>query len=212
MDIPGGQKSGFYFDQRRNIRLLREFISAETANAGKKGRLLDCFCYSGAFGVSLKEFHENVTFVDSSQQALGLSEKNWDTNRQAGGSGPAQAEYICMDAFQYLRRTTPGEFDTIILDPPSFARRKGEVDGACRGYKDIFRLAMKHLRADGILAVFCCSHHIDADLFQKVVFAAALDAGRLAQIVARFSADIDHPVSVDHPEGDYLKGLLLRVC
>lgn len=208
VDIRGGHKSGFYLDQRKNIDALAEFFSRKSLPPhGGRGTVLDCFCYSGAFGVSLGRRFERVTFLDSSAAALDLCEKNWSAN----GLPPTAVEYICQDAFRHLRQPDLGEVDAIILDPPSFAKRKSEVDGACRGYKDIERLAMKALRPGGALAIFCCSHYIDADLFQKIAFAAALDAGRQAQILARFGPDLDHPVSIDHPEGDYLKGLLLRI-
>lgn len=206
VDLAGGHKTGFYLDQRRNIRLLREFMEKETRRSDSSN-LLDCFCYTGAFGIGLKEIFGRITSVDSNSAALELCEKNWRTN---GGSDKS-AEFIRADAFRYLRESAIGPFDAVVLDPPSFAKRKNEVDGACRGYKDILRLSMKAIRPGGVLAAFCCSHHISADLFQKISFAAALDAARQVQILARFGADVDHPVSIDHPEGDYLKGLLLRV-
>lgn len=208
VDIREGHKSGFYLDQRKNLRLLSRFFSGRpAANLAEPRHLLDCFCYSGAFGVSLRNLFGRVTFVDSSEEALQLCEKNWNENGGAAGN----AEFIRQDAFRYLRNADIGPFDAVVLDPPSFAKRKNEVDGACRGYKDILRLAMKLIRPGGTLAAFCCSHHISADLFQKVAFAAAVDAGRNAQILDRFGPDIDHPVSIDHPEGDYLKGLLLGI-
>lgn len=210
VDIPGGHKTGGYLDQRVNGRYLRDFFSGP-GGASNRSHLLDCFSYSGAFGVRLKDLFGKVTFVDSSGEALNLCEKNWAANGPGGGQSPAAAEYVCQDAFRYLRQTSVGPFDAVVLDPPSFARRKSEVDGACRGYKDIQRLAMKSLRPGGHLACFSCSQHIDAGLFQKIVFAAALDAGRPAQILARFGAGLDHPASIDHPEGNYLKGLLLCV-
>ncbi|OGH55658.1 MAG: hypothetical protein A3G34_01145 [Candidatus Lindowbacteria bacterium RIFCSPLOWO2_12_FULL_62_27] len=200
VDIPRGHKTGFYLDQRKNLRRLREWLPARSHD------LLDLFCYSGAFGVTMRDKFEKVTFVDLSGDALSLCERNWDSN-----GGPGGAEFVCQDVFRYLRQPTIGPFDAVVLDPPSFARRKNEVEGACRGYKDVQRLAMKALQPGGLLAAFCCSHHIDADLFQKVVFAAALDARRPAQVLDRFGPDQDHPVSIDHPEGEYLKGMLLRV-
>lgn len=201
VDIQSGHKTGFYLDQRHNIRLLRDFFSERQPGGS---RLLDGFCYSGAFGVSLRKYFDHVTFVDGSNAGIQLCRKNWEDN------GGKAGDFICRDVFDYLREPSV-PFDAIILDPPSFAKRKNEVEGACRGYKDLQRLAMKNIRPEGILAAFSCSHHITPDLFQKVAFAAAIDAGRRAQILARFGPDTDHPVSIDHPEGDYLKGLLLRV-
>lgn len=205
VDIEKGQKSGFFLDQRRNIRTLREFLGG--GESQKTAHLLDGFCYSGAFGINMAGAFGRVTFLDSSESALELCRKNCADNLRPDKTA---AEFVRTDAFQYLR-TSCGPFDAVVLDPPSFAKRKSEIEGACRGYKDIFRLAMKALRPEGLLAVFCCSHHINADLFQKVAFAAALDANRQARILSRFSQDADHPISVDHPEGEYLKGLLLRV-
>lgn len=203
VNLREGHKTGMYLDQRENIRILRRFLGERDHPAP---RLLDAFCFSGAFGVSLgKHFHE-VVFLDSSKAALELAEKNWRANH------PGEAQFIRGDAFQFLRRPDLGSFDAVILDPPAFAKKKVDVDRACRGYKDLQRLAMMRLAPGGILAAFSCSHHIDQDLFQKVLFAAAIDAGRPAQILARLGPDTDHPVSLDHPEGHYLKGFLLRVC
>lgn len=206
VDIHHGHKTGCYLDQRSNGRFLKDFFFRIREALPDTAHLLDCFSYSGSFGVRLKGLFGKVTFVDSSEEALRLCEKNLEDNSPAGS-----VEYICQDAFRYLRQPSIGPFDAVVLDPPSFARRKSEVDGACRGYKDVQRLAMKAIHPGGHLACFSCSQHIDADLFQKISFAAALDAGRQAQILARFGADLDHPASIDHPEGHYLKGLLLRV-
>lgn len=207
MDVRSGHKTGFYLDQRLNIRRMHDFLQSHGTPVGAGARLLDAFCYSGSFGISLRDLFERVTFVDSSSAALQSCKQNWTAN----GADAARAEFIPQDVFEYLRRTDIGDFNAAVIDPPSFARSRREVDGACRGYKDIQRLAMKRIRPGGFLAAFGCSQHIDADLFQKIVFAAAVDAKRQAQILMRFGPDIDHPVSIDHPEGDYLKGLLLRI-
>ncbi len=204
VDIQKGHKSGFYLDQRANRRFLRAFYSARGVNR----RALDCFCHSGAFGVTLRDFFPSVDFLDSSESAMNICQKNWERQAPAGSA----AKFIREDAFQFLREIPERDYDLVILDPPSFAKRSREVDRACRGYKDIQRLAFRAIAPGGNLAAFSCSHHIDRDLFQKVVFSAALDAGRDVQIVARFGHDSDHPVSLYHPEGEYLHGLFLRVA
>ena len=148
---------------------------------------------------------EVVTF-DSSHPALELAEQNLDLN----GFAARHVELVKGDAFAYLK-ALDRRFDIIVLDPPSLAHKRTEVESACGGYKFLNLHALKHLEPGGFLLTFSCSQHLSTDLFQKVVFAAAVDAGRKVTIVKRLGHPIDHPVSLHHPEGEYLKGLALRV-
>jgi 23S rRNA (cytosine1962-C5)-methyltransferase len=205
-DLAGGQKTGFFLDQRENRQLVRRHA------AGR--RVLNLFAYSGAFGVAaLAGGAERVTEVDVSAPALALARENHLANGQAVEGSGARATFVAADVFDDLRaRVAAGEtWDLIVTDPPAFAKRKGDVDRACRGYKDINRLALKLLAPGGLLLACSCSGPVDAALFQKVLFAAALDAGVPARILERRGAGPDHPVSVFCPEGEYLKAFLLQV-
>ncbi|OQA42118.1 MAG: Ribosomal RNA large subunit methyltransferase I [Chloroflexi bacterium ADurb.Bin325] len=208
VDLLGGQKTGFYVDQRENRRIV-------AAHAAGK-RVLNAFSFTGAFGVyALAAGAAHVTNVDSSYDALAGAEAALRLN---GFDPDAQAEGIAGDVFQVLRalRDEGRQFDLVILDPPKFARNKAELEAATRGYKDINLLGLKLLaRADAagaapLLATFSCSGLVTADLFQKIVFGASADAGRDAQIIARLHQGPDHPVLLSFPEGEYLKGLLAR--
>jgi 23S rRNA (cytosine1962-C5)-methyltransferase len=197
-DLSGGQKTGFFLDQRENRDLVRRYA------AGR--RVLDLFSFSGAFGVAaLAGGAASVTHVDSSAAALDLAREHHRMN------GQEAAEFVLADVFEDLRaRVAGGEmWDLVVTDPPAFAKRRGEVERACRGYKDVNRLALKILAPGGLLLGCSCSGPIEAALFQKVLFAAALDAGIPVRILARRGAGPDHPVSVDCPEGEYLKAFLL---
>jgi 23S rRNA (cytosine1962-C5)-methyltransferase len=198
-DLRRGQKTGFFLDQRDN----RAFLS----NIARNKNILDCFCYSGAFTVyALGGGAREVVSLDSSRPALELAERNLALN----GFETAGSELIKGDAFTYLKEC-PSAFDIILLDPPSLAPKRGDVDGATGGYKFLNLHALRHLKPGGFLLTFSCSQHLPIDLFQKVVFGAAVDAGRKVTIVKRLGQPVDHPVSLHHPEGEYLKGLCLRV-
>ena len=203
VDLLGGQKTGFYVDQRANRRIV---------GAQARGRrVLNAFSFTGAFGVyALAGGAEHVTNVDSSYDALAGAEAAMRLN---GFDPDSQAESICGDVFQVLRtfRDEGRRFDLVVLDPPKFARSKAELDGATRGYKDINLLGLKLLAPGGLLATFSCSGLVTPDLFQKIVFGASLDAERRTQIVAKLSQGPDHPILLSFPEGEYLKGLLCRV-
>jgi 23S rRNA (cytosine1962-C5)-methyltransferase len=199
IDIEGGQKTGFYLDQRRNRGILREI------SAGLE--VLNCFSYTGAFGVqAVLGGAPRTRNVDLSEKALGGAARNAALN----GIDPDRFPLVKQDVFDFLRREER-LYDVVVLDPPKFASSKGELPGALRGYKDINLNALKRVRAGGFLMTFSCSGLVNEDLFQKVLFGAATDAGRSAQIVSRLHADADHPVNIAHREGEYLKGLLLRV-
>jgi len=208
VDLLGGQKTGFYVDQRENRRIV-------AAHATGK-RVLNAFSFTGAFGVyALAAGAAHVTNIDSSYEALAGAEAALRLN---GFDPDAQAEGIAGDVFQVLRalRDEGRQFDLVILDPPKFARNKAELDGAARGYKDINLLGLKLLAPAGqadaapLLATFSCSGLVTPDLFQKIVFGASVDAGRDAQIIAHLHQGPDHPILLSFPEGEYLKGLLLR--
>ncbi len=199
VDVKGGQKTGFYLDQRENRALVRSLAEEK--------KILDCFSYTGGFSVvsSLGRGAE-LTLIDSSEQALSLAQENIKLNHLE--STPRRM--IRGDVFDVLR-TTEAHFDLIILDPPPFAKRKGHLPKASRGYKDLNLYAFRLLNPGGLLLTFSCSHHLSWDLFQKIVFSAALDTGRDVQLLSRRSQPADHPFNLSHPEGEYLKGFLCKI-
>lgn len=202
VDIKGGHKTGFYLDQRDNRAIAGRYA------AGR--RVLNCFCYTGGFGVyALKGDAREVINVDVSDSALAIARRNAEIN----SLDLSRAKFEKQDVFKLLReyRERGEKFDMIVLDPPKFAESKAQLDGACRGYKDINLLACQLLNPDGILLTFSCSGLMTADLFQKIVADAALDAGREAQILERMGQAADHPIATPYPEGFYLKGLVVRV-
>jgi 23S rRNA (cytosine1962-C5)-methyltransferase len=175
--------------------------------------VLNGFSYTGAFAVhALAAGAIHVTNIDSSVDALQMGEVNLARN---GFDPDKVTENIAGDIFQVLRdwrnEANAPRFDVVILDPPKFAHSKQQIDRALRGYKDINMLAMQLVKSGGILATFSCSGLVSADLFQKVLFGAAIDAGRDLQILEWRRQDVDHPVAITFPEGEYLKGLICRV-
>jgi 23S rRNA (cytosine1962-C5)-methyltransferase len=170
---------------------------------------LNCFCYTGGFSLSLLAGGAGkVLSIDSSGPALEIARANMQGNRFDAG----RAEWREDDVFNALRelRNTGRSFDLIILDPPKFAPTPASVERAARAYKDINLLGFKLLKPEGRLVTFSCSGGVNADLFQKIVAGAALDAGTDALIEQRLSGAADHPVRLAFPEGEYLKGLVLR--
>lgn len=202
VDVINGQKTGFYLDQRRNRRRIGELAGGR--------EVLNCFCYTGGFSINaLANGAASVTSVDSSAEALMLGRENLALNEL-----PAEkAEWIEGDVFKVLRtmRDQGRSFDMVILDPPKFAPTAAQAERAARGYKDINLLGLKLLRPGGILATFSCSGGISAELFQKIVAGAAVDAGIDARIVQTLTQGPDHPVALGFPEGAYLKGLIVQV-
>ena len=198
VDVPAGQKTGFFLDQRDNRALAR-------ANASGR-RVLNLFSYSGAFGVYAAAggaaFVENV---DVSASAIEAARRNHDLNAFKN-----DVRFTVADVFSYVRQTRE-RFGLIVCDPPAFAKSRAEVDRAARGYKDVNLFALKLVEPGGLMMTFSCSGHMSLDLFQKVIFAAAHDAGRRVSFVRRLTAGEDHPVSLFCPEGEYLKGFLLEV-
>jgi 23S rRNA (cytosine1962-C5)-methyltransferase len=202
VDVKRGQKTGFYLDQRDNRACVAE-------NA-KGADMLNCFAYTGAFGIAaLVAGAEHVTNIESSADALELAARNVQLN----GIDVGKVENITGDVFQVLRkyRDSRRQFSLIILDPPKFAGSRSQLAGASRGYKDINLLAFKLLKPGGLLFTFSCSGLMSAELFQKIVADAALDAGCHAQIIRRLAQAEDHPTALEFPEGSYLKGFMCRV-
>ncbi|HEV8267743.1 MAG TPA: class I SAM-dependent rRNA methyltransferase [Thermoanaerobaculia bacterium] len=202
-DVGAGQKTGFFLDQRENRALV--------GSIAKGKRVLNLFSYSGGFGVyAMAGGAARVTHVDSSAPALELARENHRRNGHAVENGPV--DFVAADVFDDVRaRVAAGEtWDVVVTDPPAFAKRKPDVDRACRGYKDVNRLAMKLLAPGGTLLACSCSGPVDADLFQKVLFSASLDAGVPMRLLERRGAGEDHPVSLDCPEGEYLKAFRLE--
>jgi 23S rRNA (cytosine1962-C5)-methyltransferase len=199
VNVKKGQKTGFYLDQKENRFALREF------SRGKK--ILDCFSYTGAFSIhagsgGAKDF----TLIDSSQEALVIAEEHFRLNQLE----KVPHRLIRGDVFDVLRGIEPG-YDIVILDPPPFAKKKGHLPGASKGYKDLNLWAFRLLNQESLLFTFSCSHHMSWDLFQKIVFSAALDSGRAVQLIGRMGHPWDHPINLCHPEGEYLRGLICRV-
>jgi len=202
VDIRQGQKTGFYLDQAENRALLAPYCAG--------AEVLNAFSYTGAFAVyALAAGARHVTNLDTSAAALALAAANLRLN----GFDDSRWTNQEADVFLQLRRWRDEgrRFDLIILDPPKFVTTPDHLERATRGYKDINWLALRLLRPGGLLATFSCSGLVDRDLFQKIVFAAALDAGREVRIVTWFGQSPDHPVLLTFPEAAYLKGLLCYV-
>jgi 23S rRNA (cytosine1962-C5)-methyltransferase len=202
INIKTGQKTGFYLDQRENRQKVAEYSSGKS--------VLNCFCYSGGFSLNATlGGAEEVISVDSSSDALALAEKNAQINK----TDTHILSWINADVFQQLRRFRDEgrSFDLVILDPPKFAPTIQQVEKAARGYKDINLLAFKLLKPGGILFTFSCSGGISMELFQKIVADAALDAGVYAQILEKLHQAPDHPIALNFPESEYLKGLICQV-
>lgn len=204
VDVHHGHKTGFYLDQRDNRAAVGQPVYM------RDREVLNVFAYTGAFGVyAAAAGARSVIQIDSSAPALEAAERHMALN----GYAQPDHEYIAGDAFEVLRyfREEGRQFDAVILDPPKFAHSQGQVERATRGYKDLNWLALRLLRPEGVLATFSCSGLVDAALFQKVVFGAAVDAGRDVQILRQLDQSADHPVLLSFPESAYLKGLLCRV-
>ena len=202
INIVEGQKSGFYCDQRDNRSLVAQYAKGK--------RVLDCFCYSGGFTLNaLKNGASEIVSVDSSALAIETLYKNVGLN----GFDSASHTAVQADVNKYLRqlREEDEKFDVIVLDPPKYAPTRSALDKAARAYKDLNRRAMLLLNNDGILATFSCSGAMDIDTFKQVIAWAALDAGKEIQFIRQFHQPEDHPVRASFPEGEYLKGLLVRV-
>ena len=192
-----GQKTGFFIDQRDNRALVGRY---------SRGRnVLNTFSYTGGFSVyALAKGAKKVTSVDISQPAVDLAAENAEINELSKNH-----EAICEDAFKYLEHA-PG-FDLIILDPPAFAKSIKARHRAIQGYKRLNETALKQIEPNGLLFTFSCSQVISPETFEKTVFSAAINAGKNVRVLQRLGHAADHPVNIFHPEGEYLKGLLLHV-
>jgi len=200
VDVEQGQKTGFFLDQRENRQRVRALA------AGRE--VLDGFCYTGGFAIAaLAGGAAHVLAVESSAPALEVARENLSVNPLDS----SKVEFVQADVFAHQRLLRDGarKFGLIVLDPPKFAPTAAQAKNAARAYKDINLLAFKLLAPGGLLATFSCSGGVGAELFQSIVAGAALDAGVQAKIIERFHAAADHPVALEFPEGDYLKGLLL---
>jgi 23S rRNA (cytosine1962-C5)-methyltransferase len=201
VDVRQGHKTGFYLDQKVNRQKVGEFA------AGKS--VLDCFCYTGGFTISAKSGGaKSILAIDSSAPALSLAKRNLEIN----GLSADSIEFRSADVFQELRRLRDQakQFGLIILDPPKFSPTAAQAQKAARAYKDINLLALKLLEPGGLLFTFSCSGGINADLFQKILASAAVDAQVEAKILEKLSQSPDHPIALSFPEGDYLKGLVIQ--
>jgi len=200
VDVEQGQKTGFFLDQRENRQRVRALA------AGRE--VLDGFSYTGGFSIAaLAGGAKRVTAVESSAAALEVAKENLAANPLDA----SKVEFVQADVFAQLRtlRDQNAKFGLIVLDPPKFAPSAAQVKKAARAYKDINLWALKLLAPGGLLATFSCSGGVSPELFQSIVAGAALDAGADAKIIERFGAAADHPVALEFPEGDYLKGLLV---
>ncbi|WP_100658247.1 class I SAM-dependent rRNA methyltransferase [Alteromonas flava] len=202
VDLVHGHKTGFYLDQRDNRRITASYCANK--------RVLNCFSYTGTFGCyALKAGAEHVTHVDVSESALATAKYN----AQINGFGDDRNQYVQQDVFDLLRQFNANtvQFDVVILDPPKFVDSKATLNRAARGYKDINLYGIHAVKPGGYLATYSCSGLMPADLFQKIVADAALDAKREIKIIERLSQAPDHATSGAYPEGYYLKGLLCQV-
>ncbi|MFZ2972162.1 MAG: class I SAM-dependent rRNA methyltransferase [Ferribacterium limneticum] len=203
IDIAGGHKTGFYLDQRENRALLGQLA------AGKD--VLNCFCYTGGFSLqALAGGAKSVLSIDSSGPALAQAQANLALNPTLPAD---RAQWQEADVFQALRdfRKAGRLFDLIVLDPPKFAPSAAHADRAAKAYKDINILGCRLLKPGGLLMTYSCSGGVGLEMFQKIIADSALDAGRSARIVRRLAGAADHPVALNFPEGEYLKGLLVQV-
>jgi 23S rRNA (cytosine1962-C5)-methyltransferase len=202
VDLCEGHKTGFYLDQRENRARLPAFC--------KGAQVLDAFSYTGGFSVyAASGGAKQLTLVDGSAPSLALARRNLAINAGEG----LEADYVDGNIFSVLRgyRAQNRRFDVIVLDPPKFAPSGRDVEKASRAYKDVNLLAFQLLRSGGVLFTFSCSGAVTADLFRKIIFGAALDAARDAQVIGHLAQGSDHPVALTFPEGAYLKGLICRV-
>ena len=201
VDVRHGHKTGFYLDQRDNRRKIKVYC--------RDAEVLNLFSYTGGFAAAaLSAGAKSVTNVDSSADALELAKANVRLN----GFSVNDQDFVEVDVFSELRkqRAMKRTFDVIIADPPKLAQSQSQIDRAARAYKDLNLVSMQLLKPGGYLITFSCSGSISTDLFQKIVFGAAVDAGRDMQIVERLSQSSDHPILLSFPESEYLKGLVCR--
>lgn len=199
VDVRGGQKTGYFLDQKDNHLFLRQFC--------RDARVLDCFSYIGGFALNaVRGGAREVTAVDISEQAVALIRRNAELNG-------AQINAVCANCFDFLRaQVKAGEkYDVVVLDPPAFTKAHANMANACRGYKEIALSAMRLLPAGGVLATHSCSYHMPEDVFVNTVLSAAQDLHRQVRVITLRRQDIDHPVLAGYPESHYLKSLWLQM-
>lgn len=198
-----GQKTGFFLDQRDNRALVGDFSSGR--------RVLNLFCYTGGFSVyALNRGAASVVSVDSSAVAVEMLRRNVEVN--IGTEDAAVRHHAeCADAMDYLRDVRSGEFDLMVVDPPAFAKHRDVLDNALRAYRRLNAAAISKVAPGGLVFTYSCSQAVDRKTFELTVFSAAAQTGRGVRILRRLTQPADHPVNIYHPEGDYLKGLLLYV-
>lgn len=195
-----GQKTGFFLDQRDNRQLLQRY--------SHERRVLNMFCYTGGFSVyALRGGAESVVSVDSSEKAVELTRANIALNFP----GAVNHEAVATDAFKYLDQMEPAAYDLIVLDPPAFAKHRKALGNALKGYTRLNAAAIQKIAPGGIIFTFSCSQAVTREQFRLAVFTAAARTGRRVRILHQLTQPADHPVNIYHPEGEYLKGLILSV-
>ena len=195
-----GQKTGFFLDQRENRFRV---------GALAKGRnVLNLFCYTGGFSIyALGNGAVHVDSVDSSKKAMDMVDRNVALN----GFAPEMHTSYCADAMEFLRDVPEGKYDLMVVDPPAFAKHRGALKNALRAYQRLNAAAISKVAPGGFVFTFSCSQVVDKEAFALAVFSAAAETGRSVRILDRLNQPADHPVNIYHPEGEYLKGLLLYV-
>lgn len=193
-----GQKTGAFLDQRENRLSLRKYAF---------GRALDCFTFNGGFALNLAQTCETVTAIDTSADAINLARRNAELNEIKN------VDFVTENVFDFLKNAEQNgeKFDTIVLDPPAFAKNRASIAAALRGYQEINFRALKMLNKNGILSTCTCSHHVTEDSFIETILNAAIDANRRTQLIEKRAQSADHPILLGVPETYYLKNLILRV-
>ena len=195
-----GQKTGFFVDQRENRKLLEMY--------SRDKNVLNMFCYTGGFSVyAMRGGAKTVHSVDSSSKAIELTNQNVALNFPDDKRHTA----FCEDAFKYLDHNSQEQYDLVILDPPAFAKHRNAIHNALKGYTRLNQKGLQHIKSGGILFTFSCSQIITKDNFRNAVFTAAVQANRKVRILHQLHQPSDHPINIYHPEGEYLKGLVLYV-
>jgi len=206
-NVNSGQKTGAFLDQHANYLAAKQYAWLLAPN----GRALDVCTYQGGFALHLAQVSKHVTAIDASRASLEMAEQNLAANRDV--LGDTEIEWVCGDAFDILREWASArqQFDSIVLDPPAFAKSKRAVEGALRGYKELNLRAMQMIRPGGLLVTCSCSHHVSGSDLESAVASAAVDARRRVTLLQRRGAAPDHPVILNLPETEYLKCLICRV-
>lgn len=198
--ILDAQKTGFYLDQRQNRKKIETYASDRS--------VLNTFSFTGAFGIYAKNANaRNILNIDSSQKSIEISKINQELNFP----NDKTIEHSVSDVSSFLRELEKSKYDLIVLDPPAFAKTKKSLPQASRAYKDLNRIAFQKIAKNGIVFTFSCSGFMDKNLFRQIIFGASVEAGRKIQVLEELGHGLDHPVDIFHPEGEYLKGFILKV-